>query len=129
MIPAVTTSDWLALAGIAITLLGTAWTLLGVFAPPGWMTSARNEEARRNMALSVARGTKDSYAVPPYAEEEARKARQEADQRLADDLMKVAGQVDADRAKDSRSAQRFASLGLLLVAIGSLLQGAALLKS
>lgn len=119
----------LALGGIASVLLGTACTLYGIFAAPQLLTYATFEAGHRDVPLQVAISQKYSRPVPPYTLEDVRIAQREAETEMAAAFMRVAAQVDAARAKDLRSTQRWAGVGILLIALGSVAQGGAVLVS
>ncbi|WP_369132016.1 hypothetical protein [Modestobacter sp. I12A-02662] len=119
----------LALGGIASVLIGTACTLYGIFAAPHFLTYATFEAGHRDVPLQVAISQKYSRPVPPYTLEDVRIAQREADLEMAAAFMRVAAQVDAARAKDLRSTQRWAGVGILLIALGSVAQGGAVLMS
>jgi hypothetical protein len=119
----------LALAGISTVLLGTVLTLYGIFAAPGFLTYATFEAGNRDVPIRAAISQKYSRPVPPYSLEEVRLAQKDAELELAGRLMEVAEKVDAARGRDLRKTQRWATTGVLLLMLGSVLQGCAVLVS
>jgi hypothetical protein len=120
-------SQLLAVAGIAVILVGVLIGTLGVIAPsdpsmrPDWHYARQDSLKRMRMARRM------GYVSPPYPEQVVREAFDAADESYEREVKELVKDLAEIQVQDTWHRQKLALWALLFVAAGSILQGVAVL--
>lgn len=117
----------LSVLGPLVAMAGALLAAWEVWLVPSWYSQASVVEARREMHQMLYDVTVNSYRVPPYSPEARDAAAQEAQQRLDESMAEDQQAHQKAQQGDRLRARRALILGLLLVAVGSLMQSVAAL--
>ena len=122
-------SQSLAWAGLALSFVGSVWTSIGVLKPSAWVSDPRVQWAREDTIRIVGNARRRGYTAPPYSPEEVAAAVEESQRWERDELEKLSDQVSAAYHRERWITQRWTLLGLLMVALGGVAQGASLITA
>jgi hypothetical protein len=121
-------ADALALAGLALTVLGAILTASNLPAKP-WILEPGTREAREELIRHIDHFRRMGYVSPPYSPEAVEAALAEADRLLAGELKRLQSDHVSAVSEDQWKRRKAALWGVLSIALGSMSQGVAVLLS